>query len=183
MEIKTIIILSSIGITTGITLYYSCKYAYRVYNEIVHYELFVERQFSNIEVHLKKKLDLIPALLEIVKGYGEHEKGTLEEVTKMRSQWGSNKNNNDVEKANMLEGTLSKLLNIQEKYPELKADKRFQEIQESINEVERELVVERKLYNQRVNDYNMRLRLFPSNLVGRLFKFKEKQFYTIGGKI
>ena len=106
------------------------------------------------------------------------EKGTFEEVTKLRSQWGKATNSDKKMKtANMLEGALSKLLVVQERYPKLKADKSFQNIQKSIGWVERELVRERKLYNRRVSSYNVKLQEFPSNIIGKMFGFKEKEFF------
>jgi len=181
MEIETIIKVGVIVVIGGVAVYYTTKYFYHTYNELIATQLQVQKQYSNVEVHLKQKFDLLPALMEVVKDYGTHEKGTFEEVTKMRSDWGRNKNNkDDVKTANMLEGTISKLLNIQEQYPELKADRRFQDIQKSIAMVERQLVDERKLYNEKVEDYNLTLRLFPSNIVARTFKFEERDFFSNG---
>ena len=96
----------------------------------------------------------------------------------MRSQWGKATNADEKMKtANMLEGMLSKLLVVQERYPQLKADRSFQNIQKSIGWVERELVKERKLYNRRVSSYNVKLQEFPSNIIGKMFGFKEKEFF------
>ncbi len=167
-----------IGIPTVIVLLV-IRYIYRTYNELTYHEIQVEKQASHIDAHLKKKFDLIPALSDVVKGYAKHEKGTFEEVTKLRSQWGKAKDVNEkIHAANMLEGALSKLLVVQERYPKLKADRSFQNIQKSIGWVERELLHERKLYNQRVKSYNVRLRLFPKNIVAKMFGFKEKPFYN-----
>ena len=154
------------------------NYIYKMYNRLVNLRMNVERQTSHVQVHLKKKFDLIPALAEVVKGYAKHEKGTFEEVTKLRSQWGKAVNSDQKMKtANMLEGALSKLLVVQERYPKLKADKSFQNIQKSIGWVERELVRERKLYNKRVSSFNVKLQEFPSNIVAKMFGFKEKEFF------
>ena len=154
-------------------------YVLKTYNQLVNLRIDVDRQVSHVQVHLKKKFDLIPALAEAVKGYASHEKGTFEEVTRLRSQWGSAQNTDEKMKtANMLEGALSKLLIVQERYPKLKADRSFQNIMKSIGWVERELVHERKVYNQRVKSYNVRLRLFPKNIVAKTFHFQEKPFYN-----
>ena len=153
-------------------------YVLKTYNRLVNLRIDVDRQVSHVQVHLKKKFDLIPALAEVVKGYASHEKGTFEEVTRLRSQWGKTTNADEkIKTANMLEGVLSKLLVVQERYPQLKADKSFQNIQKSIGWVERELVRERKLYNRRVSWYNVKLQEFPSNIVARMFGFKEKEFF------
>lgn len=154
------------------------SYVYRTYNRLINLRIDVERQTSHVQVHLKKKFDLIPSLAEVVKGYASHEKGTFEEVTRLRSQWGSAKNPDEKMKtANMLEGALSKLLVVQERYPKLKADRSFQNIMKSIGWVERELVKERKLYNRRVSWYNVKLQEFPSNIVAKIFGFREKEFF------
>lgn len=173
------VLILSIGIPAFILLYL-IYYIYRTYNLLVNLKINTERQTAHIQAHLKKKFDLIPALSEIVKGYSKHEKGTYEEVTKLRSQWGNAKTSNEkVKTANMLEGALSKLLVVQERYPKLKADRSFQNIMKSIGHVERELLKERKLYNRRVSSYNVKLQEFPSNLIARMFGFKEKEFYNV----
>jgi LemA protein len=157
-------------------------YIGKSYNRLVNLRMDVERQTSHVQAHLKKKFDLIPALSDIVKGYAGHEKGTFEEVTKLRSQWAASKNvDEQVRTANQLEATLSKLLVIQERYPQLKADRSFQSIMKSIGYVERELLHERKVYNKRVSWYNVKLQEFPSNLIAKMFGFKEKPFYHIEG--
>jgi len=117
-------------------------------------------------------------LADVVKGYASHEKKTFEEVTRLRSQW-TNADNADekIKTANMLEGALSKLLVIQERYPKLKADRSFRSIMKSIGYIEKELLRERKLYNKRVSAFNVKLQEFPSNVVGKIFGFKEKEFF------
>jgi LemA protein len=138
----------------------------------------VERQASHVQAHLKKKFDLIPALVDVVKGYASHEKGVFEEVTKLRSQWAAAKNLDEkIKTANRLESALSRLLVVQERYPKLKADRSFQSLMRSIEQVERELLHERKVYNKRVSWYNVKLQEFPSNIVAKIFGFKEKEFF------
>ena len=163
----------------GIPLLLAAFYVYRTYNLLVNLRMNVERQASHVRVHLKKKYDMIPALSEIVKGYAKHEKGTFVNVSKLRSQWSNAKASNEqVRKSNMLEGAISKLLLIQERYPKLKADRNFRSIQKSIYLVERELVKERKVYNKRVSWFNVKLQEFPSNIVAKLFGFKERNFFS-----
>ena len=123
---------------------------------------------------------MIPAIVEAVKGYAGHEKGTLEEVTRLRSQWGKTTSSEEkIKTANMLESALSKLLIVQERYPQLKANRNFMDLQKSIGYVEKELVHERKVYNKRVSWYNEAIQLFPKNLVAKLFSFQEKQFFSM----
>lgn len=154
-------------------------YIYKNYNEMTYFVIKVDKQASNIEAHLKKKIDLIPALVEVVKGYAKHEKRTFQEITNLRSQWTKEDSKTEkVKTANQIESLLSKLLVIQENYPQLKADKRFQDIQRNMREVEKELVRERKNYNEKVRRYNVRVRLFPRSIVAKMFKFEERPFYS-----
>jgi LemA protein len=156
------------------------SYLYKTYNGFIKLRIDVERQASHIQAHLKKKFDLIPALIEIVKGYSKHEKGLLTEVTGLRSQWGKASSILDkMKKSNMLESALSKLMIVHEKYPKIKADKSFHNIQRSIGNVEKELLRERKLYNKRVSYFNQKLQEFPSNIVGKMFGFKEGTFFSM----
>lgn len=157
-------------------------YVYRTYNLLINLRMNADRQASHVEVHLKKKFDMIPAIVECVKGYAKHEKGTLEEVTRLRSQWGASKNPDDkMKNANLLEAALSKLLIVQERYPQLKADRNFIMLQRDISHVENELVHERKVYNKRVSWYNVKLLEFPSILIARALGFKEKPFFSLEG--
>jgi len=171
-----------IGLLGGVTIVVIGlgRYTYKTYNELIYHRMQSDKQASNVEVHLKKKFDVIPALVEVVKGYTKHEKGVFEEVTRLRSQWGKSKNiNQKMKTANLLESALSKLLVVQERYPRLKANKNFLGIQKNISRVEKELVRERKYYNQRVKAYNVRLQLFPKNIIAKLFRFEEKPFFSL----
>ena len=173
MNYWTIGILGAVIIGLGV-------FVWRTYNDLIIKRINVERQASHVEVHLKKKFDMIPAIVEAVKGYAGHEKGTLEEVTRLRSQWGKTTSSEEkIKTANMLESALSKLLIVQERYPQLKANRNFIDLQKSIGYVERELVHERKVYNKRVSWYNGTIQLFPKNLVAKLFSFQEKQFFSM----
>jgi len=162
----------------GIPVLIILVYVFRTYNRLINLRMDTDRQTSHVQVHLKKKFDLIPALADVVKGYATHEKGTFEEVTRLRSQWGASKDIDEKMKtANQLEGVLSRLMVVQERYPKLKADRSFQNIMKSIGWVERELVRERKLYNRRVSWYNVKLQEFPSNIIAKMFGFKQKEFF------
>ena len=155
------------------------RYLYRTYNELTYYLLKVEKKSSDIEAFLKKKFDLIPALADVVRGYAKHEKDTFKEITDLRSKWGKTLNfAKKIKTANQIDSILSRLLVIQERYPKLKADKRFKEIMKSLREVENELVKERKKYNEYVRKYNVRVKLFPKNIIATIFKFKERPFYS-----
>lgn len=165
---------------TGGVVFLFLIYLWVTYNKFVNLSILVERQASHLQAHLKKKFDLIPALTDVVKGYSSHEKGLLTEVTRLRSQWGAAGNINEKMKtSNMLESALSKLLIVHERYPQIKADRSFNNIQKSISYVERELLHERKVYNKRVSYFNQKVLQFPSNILGKIFGFKEKQFFSM----
>ncbi len=153
------------------------------YNRLIKLRMDVDRQLSHVQVHLKKKFDMIPALTECVKGYAKHESGTFTEVARLRSQWGEAKTAGaKMKTANQLESMLSKILLIQERYPKLKANRTFQSIMQSISKVENELTLERKVYNKRVSWYNVQIQQFPSSLIAKMFGFEERSFYSKGSK-
>src|SRR3989344_9442662 len=155
------------------------RFIYRTYNELTWHQVKVDKIAGNLDAVLKKKFDMIPALVEVVKGYTKHESSTFTEVTKLRSQWGKAQNTNEkIKTANMLESALSKLLVVQERYPQLKANRNFQNIQKSISIVEAQVLNERKYYNEVMRRYNVRVRLFPRNIVVKMFGFKEKEFFS-----
>lgn len=155
------------------------RFIYRVYNELTWHLIKVDKIAGNLDAVLKKKFDMVPALVEVVKGYAKHESSTFREVARLRSQWGKTKDTNEKMKtANMLESALSKLLVVQERYPQLKANRNFQSIQRSISSVEAQVLNERKYYNEVVRRYNVRARLFPRSIIAKMFGFKEREFFS-----
>src|SRR3989344_2030056 len=167
-----------IGIPT-IAVLLLIRFIWRTYNELTWHLVKVDKIAGNLDAVLKKKFDMIPALVEVVKGYAKHESSTFTEVARLRSQWGEAKDTNEKMKtANMLESALSKLLVVQERYPQLKANRNFQSIQRSISSVEAQVLNERKYYNEVMRRYNVRVRLFPRNIVVKMFGFKEKEFFS-----
>lgn len=155
------------------------RFIWRTYNELTWHQIKVDKIIGNLDAVLKKKFDMIPALIDIVKGYAKHESSTFTEVTRLRSHWGQSKDINErIKTANMLESALSKLLVIQERYPQLKANRNFQSIQRSIGSVEAQVLNERKYYNEVVRRYNVRVRLFPRNIIAKIFGFKERGFFS-----
>lgn len=170
------------GIPT-VLLLIMARYTYKTYNELTYHLIKVEKIAGNLDAVLKKRYDLIPALVEIVKGYTKHESSVFIEVSKLRSQWAASKNVNErIRTANQIESALSKILSIKESYPHLKADRIFQNIQKSIYHTEREILNERKYYNEVIRRYNLRLRLFPRNIIAKIFGFEEKQFFSQQGE-
>jgi len=135
-------------------------------NRLVALHESVEAAWGQVETVLQRRYDLIPNLVNTVKGYAKHEKELLEEVTRLRSQWGSARNVDEkVKAAGQLEGTLSRLLLVAEQYPDLKANQGFRDLQFELAGTENRISVERQRYNESVRAYNTAIRQFPGSLV------------------
>lgn len=144
------------------------------YNRLVETRERVDEQWAQVETVLQRRYDLIPNLVNTVKGYARHERELLEEVTRLRSQWGSAKTpGNRVRTAGALESALSRLLLVVERYPDLKANQNFLRLQDELAGTENRISVERRRYNEAVRAYNVLTRRFPSNLAAALFGFAE----------
>jgi LemA protein len=138
-------------------------------NGLIAKQEVVKNAWAQVETVLQRRFDLIPNLVATVKGYAEHEKDTLEEVTRLRSQWGAAKTVDEkAQAASALEGTLSRLLLVTENYPQLKADQGFRDLQVELAGTENRIAVERQRYNETVRDYNTAVRQFPASLVASL---------------
>ncbi len=138
-------------------------------NGLIAKQEVVKNAWAQVETVLQRRFDLIPNLVNTVKGYAEHEKDTLEEVTRLRSQWGAAKTVDEkAQAASALEGTLSRLLLVTENYPQLKADQSFRDLQVELAGTENRIAVERQRYNETVRDYNTAVRQFPASLVASL---------------
>ena len=158
-------------------------YIYQTYNQIIYFLEEVVKNASNLEAVLKRKYDMIPSLIEIVKGYAKHESSTFTEVTKLRSQWGKSKDlDKKIKTANQLESFLSKLLVIKENYPDLKANRTFKTIMNNIYTMEEEILDQRKKYNEVVKMYNLKVKIFPTNIVAKIFGFMEKTYFSVNVK-
>jgi LemA protein len=144
-----------------------------VNNRLVGMQENVKNGWAQVETVLQRRFDLIPNLVNTVKGYAEHEASVLEEVTRLRSQWGAAKTVDEKAKAaSELEGTLSRLLLVSENYPALKADQNFRDLQVELSGTENRVAVERQRYNEIVRDYNTAVRQFPASIVASLRGFK-----------
>lgn len=151
-----------------------------VYNQLVKLKNNVEESYSTMDVYMKKRYDLIPNIVETVKGYAKHEKETLEGVMQARYSCMSANNAEDKAKSeNMLTGTLKTLFNVAENYPELKANQNFVELQNSLKSLETEIANSRKYYNGCVKTLNNKIEVFPSNLIAKHFKFEKKTLFEI----
>lgn len=153
-------------------------YTWSIYNTLATGLVRIKEAISGIDVQLKRRVDLIPNLLETVKGYAKHEKEVFENVTKARSAL--LKAESPHEKAqgdNMLTGALKSLFAISENYPNLRASENFKELQEELEDTENKIAYSRQFYNTNVRDYNTTLANFPSGAIGRAFGFDEKEFF------
>ncbi len=149
-----------------------------MYNNLVGLRNRVKNSYSQIDVQLKRRNDLIPNLVETVKGYASHEKGVLEEVTKARAGVMNASSIEEVSAAdNQLTGALKTLFAVAESYPDLKANTNFKELQNELSETEDKIAYSRQFYNDVVLKYNNSCQQFPSNILARLFGFKEETFF------
>ena len=150
------------------------------YNRFVRLNNLVQEGWSGIDVQLKQRADLIPNLIETVKGYMGHEKGVLEQVTKLRTQCLTAGSVQDrAANENMLTGALRQLFAVSENYPELKASQNFLDLQQNLAAIESQLQLARRYYNGTVRDYNMLVQSFPSNLIANSLHFTSKPFFEI----
>ncbi len=154
-----------------------------IYNSLIRLRNNAEEAFSTMDVYMKKRYDLIPNLVETVKGYAKHESETLEKV--MQARYSCMSANTDEERAkseNMLAGTLKSLFAVTENYPQLQANQNFMSLHASLSELEGEIANSRKYYNGCVKMLNNKIEVFPSNLVARHFKFDKKTLFEIENK-
>ena len=148
------------------------------YNTLVQRQEAIKESWSQVENVLQRRYDLIPNLVNTVKGYAAHEQQTLEEITRLRSQWGAAKTVDEKEQAaQQLEGALSRLMVVAENYPELKANQSFLALQDELAGTENRIAVERRRYNEAVRDYNVAVRQFPSNLIAKVTGFQPSTAY------
>ena len=148
------------------------------YNSFVKVNNQVKEAFSTMDVYLKKRWDLIPNIVETVKGYAKHEKETLEEIVNLRS--GSYEKMNDSTKVdvnNKISQGLGRLMAISENYPELKANENFKDLSNQLSRVEDEIANARKYYNGAVRVYNNKVEIFPNLIFARLFGYKSKAMF------
>ena len=151
-----------------------------VYNSLIGLRNRVKDQWAQIDVQLKRRFDLIPNLVETVKGYAKHESETLENVIQARNTFLSATTPEEEMKANgELTNAISKLFALAESYPALKANTNFMSLQSELSETENKIAAARQFYNDTVLLYNNKVQMFPSNIVAGLFKFKEEVFYEV----
>lgn len=165
------VILLGIGVVTVI-------YLVATYNGFVVLKTRIQEALSGIDVQLKRRADLIPNLVETVKGYAKHEKSVFENVTRARSSLMKAETPREKAQANnMLTDALKSLFAVAEAYPQLRASENFQELQRQLEDTEDKIAYSRQFYNSNVLEYNTKVKMFPSNLIAQMFNFKEVEFF------
>ena len=150
------------------------------YNSLVTLRIRVEEAWSDINVQLKRRLDLIPNLIETVKGYAQHETSVFEKVTEARANVLSANGVKETAAAeNQFEGALKSLFAVAESYPDLKANENFLELQRELVDTEDKIQASRRFYNSGVTNLNTRIQTFPSNVVAGMFKFTNRDFFDV----
>lgn len=155
-------------------------FLWATYNSLVTLRIRVDEAWSDIDIQLKRRLDLIPNLIETVKGYAKHESTVFENVTEARAQVMSAKGVKETAAAeNQLEGTLKSLFAVAESYPDLKANTNFLELQRELVDTEDKIQAARRFYNSGVTSLNTKVQTFPHNVVAAMFKFNNREFFEV----
>ena len=153
-------------------------YFVKTYNSLVQLRNRVKDQWSQIDVQLKRRFDLIPNLVETVKGYAKHENNTLKEVIEARNKFNvAQTPEQEMEASNKLTAAISKLFALSESYPDLKANEGFLKLQDELQNLEEKIAYARQFYNDVVLTYNNKTEMFPSNVVANMFKFTKEAFF------
>lgn len=153
-------------------------WAVGIYNGLVKLKIRTEEAASDIDVQLKRRHDLIPNLVNTVKGYASHESGTFEKVTAARNAaMNAQGMAEKAEAENMLSNTLKSLFAVAEAYPELKANQNFMHLQEELVDTEDKIQASRRFYNANARDFNTKMQVFPNNILANMFGYKKFEFY------
>ncbi len=151
-----------------------------VYNSLITLRNRTDEAWSDIDVQLKRRYDLIPNLVETVKGYASHERETLEKVTQARNMAMSAEGKHDkAEAENMLSQTLKSLFAVAENYPDLKASQNFLQLQDDLKDTEDKIQAARRFYNANVRDFNTKIQIFPNNVIAGQLNFEKYEFFEI----
>jgi LemA protein len=151
-----------------------------IYNRLVRFRNRAENAWAQVDVQLRRRYDLIPNLVEAVKGYASHERGTFEEVTRARTAAQQAQTVEEQGKAeNLLTQAIGRLFAVAEAYPELRATENFQQLQGQLEETETKIAVSRQVYNDAVLTYDTALETVPTNIVGNLFSFEARQYFEV----
>lgn len=156
-------------------------YVWFTYNHLATAKVRIKEAFSEIDVQLKRRVDLIPNIVETVKGYAKHEKEIFENIAKAREGlMGAKTPREKAQSNNILTESLKSLFAISENYPDLKASQNFLELQQELSDTENKIAYSRQFYNSTVMDYNTLLARFPSGPLGHMFGFQEEEFFETG---
>ncbi|MDO4773543.1 MAG: LemA family protein [Candidatus Saccharibacteria bacterium] len=167
-------------IVIGVVLFIIIAFLIATYNGLVALRTRVEEAWSDITVQLKRRTDLIPNLVNSVKGYATHEKEVFEKVTEARSAMMDAQGVTETAEAeNMLQGALKSLFAVAEAYPDLKANQNFLHLQQELVDTEDKIQAARRFYNGGVRDLNIKIDTFPSNIVAGMFSFTKKEFFEV----
>lgn len=151
-------------------------YIIATYNIFIKLKKQINNSYSVIDVYLKKRFDLIPNLVEVTKEYANYEKDILAKITECRTAYNQKKDKNSIYKLNR---EYDNLMLIVENYPDLKASEQFAKLQKNLIKVESELQAARRIYNNDITKYNTKLSVFPSNIIGKIFNFKEGELFEL----
>ena len=166
-------------IIVGVIVLILIIYFVATYNGLVGMRNRVRDEWSQIDVELKRRADLIPNLIETVKGYAKHEKTTLDSVVEARNKMNaSTTKEEEIEANNMITNALNRLFALSEAYPDLKANENFVSLQADLKDTEDKIALSRRMYNDTVLTLNNKIEMFPSNIVAKMFKFKEEVFFN-----
>jgi len=170
-------------VIVGVVIVLLAIYLIGTYNSLVQLRQRVQNAWSQVDVQLKRRHDLIPNLVSTVKGYAQHEKDTLEAVTRARTM-AMNAGNirEQMQAENMLNNALRSLFAVAEAYPDLKANTNFLQLQNELSDTESKIAFARQFYNDTVQKYNTKLEMFPSNLVAGMFGFAAADYFTLQGE-
>jgi LemA protein len=159
------------------------SYLIAIYNGLIKLRNRVDEAWSDIDVQLKRRYDLIPNLVSTVKGYAAHEKKTFQDVTEARTKAMSATGAHDkAEAENMLSQTLKSIFALAENYPDLKANQNFLQLQDELSDTENKIQAARRFYNGNVRDFNTKIQVFPNNLVAGMLGFKKYEFFEAEGE-
>ena len=151
-----------------------------MYNSLVSAIVKVDNAWSQIDVQLQRRFDLIPNFVETVKGYATHESETFEKIAQLRTSWANAGTVSEkAELDNQLSGALKTIMAVSESYPDLKANQNFSELQQELQNTENKISFSRQFYNDSVTMYNTKLEVFPSNIIASMFGFKAEEFFKV----
>ncbi|MBD3328162.1 LemA family protein [Candidatus Peregrinibacteria bacterium] len=172
MDTTLLIILGVVGVIAFAVI--------GIYNSLVVLKNKVDEGWADIDTQLKRRYDLIPNMVETVKGYAKHENKTFENVTKARNAAMNAGNPEEKARAeNMLTDTLKTLFAVAENYPELKANQNFMDLQATLREIEEHIQLSRRYYNATVRDFNTKIEVFPNNLIAGMLGFSKREYFEI----